>query len=278
MKGVVPVDKPHQDCYAQVMAPDPERVHACPNCGKPIEEDRYVRRRDGTYRCEHCYFADTYLDGVVERMETGYLVTLEAFVNAIDAREHEVGNHSLRVTEFSLVIGNACGIQGRDLVGLYCGSLLHDIGKIGVPDQVLHKAGPLNAEEQAIMHKHPEIGYRIIGHIGYFAAAAEIIRTHHEHFDGSGYPQGLKGEEIPHGARVFAVADALDALTVTRPYRQAVSFDAAIEEILRASGASFDPAVVEGFLKALDELKEMVGRVIFDSRDMGHGDLLSAVE
>lgn len=275
MKGVVPVDKPHQDCYAQVMAPDPERVHACPNCGKPIEEDRYVRRRDGTYRCEHCYFADTYLDGVVERMETGYLVTLEAFVNAIDAREHEVGNHSLRVTEFSLVIGNACGIQGRDLVGLYCGSLLHDIGKIGVPDQVLHKAGPLNAEEQAIMHKHPEIGYRIIGHIGYFAAAAEIIRTHHEHFDGSGYPQGLKGEEIPHGARVFAVADALDALTVTRPYRQAVSFDAAIEEILRASGASFDPAVVEGFLKALDELKEMVGRVIFDSRDMGHGDLLS---
>jgi HD-GYP domain-containing protein (c-di-GMP phosphodiesterase class II) len=251
------------------------RVHTCPNCGMPIEEDRYVKRRDGTFRCEHCYFADTYLEGVVQRIETGYLVTLEAFVNAIDAREHEVGNHSLRVTEFSLVIGNACGVQGRDLVGLYCGSLLHDIGKIGVPDTVLLKAGPLNAEEQALMHKHPEIGYHIIGHIGYFAAAAEIIRTHHEHFDGSGYPRGLKGEEIPLGARVFAVADALDALTVTRPYHQAVSFDAAIEEIQRASGKDFDPAVVEGFLRALDELKEMVGRIIFNSKDIGHGDLFN---
>ena len=250
-----------------------EGIHACPNCGRPIEEDRYVRRRDGTYRCEHCYFADTYLDGVVLRMETGYLVTLEAFVNAIDAREHEVGNHSLRVTEFSLVIGNAFGIRGRDLVGLYCGALLHDIGKIGVPDAVLLKAGPLDATEQTIMHRHPEIGYRIIGHIGYFSAAAEIIRTHHEHFDGSGYPRGLKGENIPPGARVFAVADALDALTVTRPYRRAVSFDAAIEEILRASGTIFDPSVVQAFLKASDELKEMVGRIVFDS-NVGHGDLL----
>jgi HD-GYP domain-containing protein (c-di-GMP phosphodiesterase class II) len=123
------------------------------------------------------------------------------------------------------------------------------------------------------MHKHPEIGYHIIGHIGYFAAAAEIIRTHHEHFDGSGYPRGLKCEEIPHGARVFAVADALDALTVTRPYRLAVSFDASVEEILRASGTTFDPAVVEAFLKASEELKELVGRIVFDS-NIGHGDLL----
>jgi putative nucleotidyltransferase with HDIG domain len=255
------------------MASDPVSVHACPNCGRPIEEDRYVRRRDGTYRCEHCYFTDTYLEGVVERMETGYLVTLEAFVNAIDAREHEVGNHSLRVTEFSLVIGNASGVRGRDLVALYCGSLLHDIGKIGVPDRVLEKAGPLTAEEQAIMHKHPEIGYRIISHIGYFAAAAEIIRTHHEHYDGSGYPRGLKGEEIPHGARVFAVADALDALTVTRPYRRAVPFESAVDEILRASGTIFDPAVVEAFLKASDDLRELVGRIVFGSKDIEHGDL-----
>jgi putative nucleotidyltransferase with HDIG domain len=268
------VDKAHGYCYAQVMATAPEKsVHACPHCGKPIEEDRYVMRRDGTYRCEHCYFTDTYLDGIVQRMETGYLVTLEAFVNAIDAREHEVGNHSLRVTEFALVIGNACGMRGRDLVGLYCGALLHDIGKIGVPDEVLHKAGPLTAGEQEIMRKHPEIGYRIIGHIGYFAAAAEIIRAHHEHFDGSGYPRGLKGEEIPHGARVFAVADALDALTVTRPYRQAVPFESAIEEILRASGKAFDPAVVEALLKSADELKELVGRIVFDSKDRGQGDL-----
>jgi response regulator RpfG family c-di-GMP phosphodiesterase len=249
-------------------------MHTCPNCGRPIEADRYVKRRDGSYRCEHCYFADTYLDGVVGRMETGSLVTLEAFVAAIDAREHEVGNHSLRVTEFSLVIGSACGVRGRDLVGLYSGSLLHDVGKIGVPDQVLLKAGPLTPEEQAIMHKHPEIGFRIIGHIGYFAAAAEIIRTHHEHFDGSGYPRGLRGQDIPHGARVFAVSDALDALTVSRPYRKAVPFDAAAEEILRESGKTFDPAVVEAFLRSTDELKEMIGRIVFDSKDFERGDLL----
>ncbi len=267
------VHKPYPRCYAQRMPVNQEQVHACPNCGRIIEADRYVRRRDGTYRCEHCYFTDTYLEGVVQRMETGYLVTLEAFVNAIDAREHEVANHSLRVTEFSLVIGNASGIRGRDLVGLYCGALLHDIGKIGVPDAVLLKAGPLSAEERDIMHKHPEIGFHIIGHIGYFSGAAEIIRTHHEHFDGSGYPRGLKGEEIPHGARVCAVADALDALTVTRPYRQAVSFEAAQDEILRESGKTFDPAVVEAFFKASDELKEMIGRIVFDSRDIGRGDL-----
>jgi HD-GYP domain-containing protein (c-di-GMP phosphodiesterase class II) len=250
------------------MTSNPEFTHTCPNCGMPLEQDRYVKRRDGTYRCEHCYFANTYLDGIVQRMETGYLVTLEAFVNAIDAHEHEVGDHSLRVTEFSLIIGNASGIRGRDLVDLYCGSLLHDIGKIGVPDAVLHKAGPLNAEEEATMHKHPEIGHRIIGHIGYFAKAAEIIHTHHEHYDGSGYPRRLKGEEIPFGARVFAVADALDALTVTRPYRQAVPFEAAIDEILSASGKIFDPAAVEAFLKASDELKDYIGRIVFSGMDL----------
>src|SRR5574337_15767 len=224
---------------------DPEQQLLCPNCHTQIEPDRYVLRRDGAYRCEHCYFADTYLDGIVHRMETGYLVTLEAFVNAIDAREHEVGSHSLRVTEFSLVIGNACGIKGRDLVDLYCGSLLHDIGKIGIPDAILLKPGPLDPEEAAIMHKHPEIGYKIIGRIGYFSKAAEIVMCHHELFDGTGYPRGLKGEQIPAGARVFAVADALDALTVTRPYHAADTFEIAVETIRLESGRLYDPAVVE---------------------------------
>jgi putative nucleotidyltransferase with HDIG domain len=241
----------------------PERMHTCPNCGTPIEESRYVMRPDGTFRCEHCYFNNTYLEGVVHSIDTAYLVTLEAFVNAIDAREHEVGNHSLRVTEFSMIIGKACDVRGRDLVDLYCGALLHDIGKIGVPDAVLHKAGPLAPEEQAAMHQHPEIGFRIISHIGYFARAAAIIRTHHEHYDGSGYPRGLKGGDIPHGARVFAIADALDALTVIRPYREALVFEAALEEIIRQSGTIYDPAVVQSALKASDELKDYVGRIVF---------------
>jgi len=239
-------------------------IHTCPNCGNTITEDRYVMRADGTYRCEHCYFNDTYLEGVVHFIDTAYLVTLEAFVNAIDAREHEVGNHSLRVMEYSLIIANACDVRGRDLVDLYCGALLHDIGKIGVPDAILHKTGPLNTDELAVMHTHPEIGYRIIGHIGYFAHAAEIIRSHHEHFDGSGYPRGLKGEAIPHGARVFAVADALDALTVRRSYHEALSFEETLDEIIKASGKIYDPAVVQAALKSSDELKDYIGRIVID--------------
>jgi putative nucleotidyltransferase with HDIG domain len=252
------------------MATEQQRMHACPHCGMPIEENRYVMRPDGTFRCEHCYFADTYLEGIAHHIDTAYLVTLEAFVSAIDAREHEVGNHSLRVTEFSLVIANACGVKGRELVDLYCGALLHDIGKIGVPDAVLQKAGPLTAEEQSIMHRHPEIGYRIVSHIGYFANAAEIIRSHHEHYDGSGYPRGLGGDAIPHGARVFAVADSLDALTVKRPYREALSFERALEEIIKSSGKIFDPAVLQAALKAADELKEYIGRIVFSGMDLQH--------
>jgi len=237
-------------------------VLVCPHCGAKIEGNRYIKRADGTYRCEHCYFADTHLEDVVDEIETSYLVTLEAFVSAIDAREHEVGNHSLRVTQFAMIMGHVYGITGRDLVDLYCGALLHDIGKIGVPDDVLHKTGPLTTEEQAIMHGHPEIGHRIISHIGYFAKAAEIIRNHHEHFDGTGYPRGLKGSEIPVGARVFAVADALDALTVKRPYREALPFEEAQRTILTASGKNFDPAVIETFTKAANELKGYIGKIM----------------
>ncbi len=239
-----------------------EDIHVCPHCGAKIEGNRYIKRADGTYRCEHCYFADTHLEDVVDEIETSYLVTLEAFVSAIDAREHEVGDHSLRVTQFAMIMGHTCGVTGRDLVNLYCGSLLHDIGKIGVPDAVLHKKGPLTPEEQAIMHGHPEIGHRIISHIGYFAKAAEIIRSHHEHFDGSGYPLGLRGDAIPMGARVFAAADALDALTVKRPYREALPFEAAQREILAASGKNFDPAVVAAFVKAADDLKSYIGKIM----------------
>jgi len=239
-----------------------EDIRACPHCGSKIEGNRYIKRADGTYRCEHCYFADTHLEDVVEEIETSYLVTLEAFVSAIDAREHEVGDHSLRVTQFAMIMGHAYGVTGRDLVDLYCGALLHDIGKIGVPDSVLHKTGPLTTEERAIMHGHPEIGHRIISHIGYFAKAAEIIRCHHEHFDGTGYPRGLKGNEIPIGARVFALADALDALTVTRPYREALPFEGAHREILAASGKNFDPAVVNAFVKASDDLKSHIGKIM----------------
>ena len=235
----------------------------CAHCGTEIKGNRYIKAPDDTYACETCYFRDTYLDGIVDQIETSYLATIEAFVSAIDAREHEVGNHSLRVTQFAVVIGRAYGIVGRDLVDLYCGALLHDIGKIGVPDPVLHKRGPLSADEQVIMHRHPEIGHKVISHIGYLAKAAEIILSHHEHFDGTGYPRGLKGIEITPGARVFAVADALDALTVERPYRKAVSFEEAQKEIVPSSGKIFDPKVVKAFLDASGELKGFIGKLLF---------------
>lgn len=252
------------------MVATPKRIHHCPTCGKEVAEGRYVLRSDGSFRCEHCYFQNTYLDGVVHQIDTAHLMTLEAFVSAIDAREHEVGNHSLRVTQYSLVIANACGVSGRELVDIYCGALLHDIGKIGVPDVVLFKQGPLAPEELQVMHRHPEIGYRIVSHIGYFSQAAEIIRSHHEHFDGTGYPRNLRADGIPHGARVFSVADALDALTVKRPYRDAVSFEQARELIMREERRIYDPSVIGGFRRAADELKEMVGTVVLTESDLNH--------
>ncbi len=234
----------------------------CKHCGSPIQGQSYIEKEAGLYLGEECYFRDTYLDGIVNEIEATYLATIEAFVSAIDAKEHEVGNHSLRVTQFAVMIGNGYGIRGRDLVDLYCGALLHDLGKIGIPDALLLKKGPLDAEEQAVMHGHPEIGYRIINHIGYLSKAAEIIRAHHEHFDGTGYPRGLRGAEIPAGARVFAVADTLDALTVKRPYREAVTYEEAKRIILTASGKLFDPSVVDAFMKASDELKDFIGKII----------------
>lgn len=235
----------------------------CTHCGSGIKDRRYIKKGDNTYCCENCYFRDTYLDGIVGQMEASYLATLEAFVAAIDAREHEVGNHSLRVTQYAIVIGRGYGVSGRDLVDLYCGALLHDLGKIGIPDAILHKESPLTDQELVVMRRHPDIGYGIVSHIGYLSRASEIVRSHHEHYDGSGYPRGLKGTEIPVGARVFAVADALDALTVKRPYREALSFGEAGNELRAESERIFDPQVVDVFMDVSKDLKEFVGRILF---------------
>jgi putative nucleotidyltransferase with HDIG domain len=232
------------------------------HCNTEIQGNLYIRKPDGTFCCDRCYFKETYLEGIINKIEGTYLATIEAFVSAIDAREHEVGNHSLRVTQFALVIGHRYGLRGRDLVDLYCGALLHDIGKIGIPDAILLKKGHLTHEEQTTMRRHPEIGFGIVSHIGYLSRAAEIVRAHHEHFDGTGYPQALKGEEIPLGARIFAIADAFDALTVKRPYHEAVQFESAEAEIRKASGSLFAPDAVEAFADASGEIKDWIGRVM----------------
>ena len=136
------------------------------------------------------------------------------------------------------------------------GALLHDVGKIGVPDYILHKPGPLTPEEWDEMKRHPDIGNEMLKDIAFLSGAAAIVHAHHERFDGKGYPNGLTGEEMPLGARIFNVADAFDAMTTDRPYRKALSVAEAREEVLRNSGTQFDPEVVQSFLLVFDELVE----------------------
>ena len=146
----------------------------------------------------------------------------------------------------------------EELTDLAHGVLLHDIGKIGIPDAILLKPGPLTKDEWAIMRKHPEIGRRLIENIPFLKGAVPIVYCHHERWDGNGYPAGLREEEIPLGARIFSVVDAFDAMTFDRPYSKAVSFEAAKAEIIRCSGSHFDPTIVESFLKVPDALLQEI--------------------
>ena len=189
-----------------------------------------------------------------------YRLTLEALVTALDARECETGHHSQRVVRYCLAIADQMGITGRERDDLGRGALLHDIGKIGVPDHILLKPGPLTSEEWVEMRRHPEIGARILSDIAFLAPAAEIVLTHQETFDGSGYPRGMKGEEIPLGSRIFAVADTLDAILSDRPYRRGRPLAYAREEIQRYSGTQFDPAVAEAFQEVPDDVWQRMRR------------------
>jgi HD-GYP domain-containing protein (c-di-GMP phosphodiesterase class II) len=164
------------------------------------------------------------------------------------------------VSRLAVILGHALGLKGQELADLYTGAILHDLGKIAVPDAILLKKGPLTPEEQRVMRRHPGTGRGIIGHIGYLAKAAEIVWAHHEHFDGSGYPRGLKGEDISRGARIFSVADALDALTVKRPYHGALSFEEARQEIATHSGTIYDPAVVKALENVSEEIRDFIGK------------------
>ncbi|MBI3958580.1 MAG: HD domain-containing protein [Chloroflexi bacterium] len=175
--------------------------------------------------------------------------TLDALVAALDARDKETEGHSRRVVLFTLALARRMGIPENELAVLRRGALLHDIGKIGVPDAILLKPGPLTDEERAIMRNHPEWGRRILAGIPFLEGAAEIVCAHQERWDGAGYPLGLAGSAIPLGARIFAVADTLDAITSDRPYRAGQPYSFARQEILAGSGTQFDPAVVDAFLQ-----------------------------
>src|SRR5438067_6522403 len=180
-----------------------------------------------------------------------YSSTLAALVHALDAREHETSDHSQRVVRYTLAIAERMGIAHVEDIGR--GALLHDIGKTGVPDSILLKPGPLTHAEWAEMRRHPEVGYRILEAIDFLRPAAEIVLAHQERWDGGGYPRGLTGESLPLGARIFMIADTLDAMTSDRPYRRAASFAEARLEIGRCASTQFDPGCVEAFATLSDE-------------------------
>jgi putative nucleotidyltransferase with HDIG domain len=188
-----------------------------------------------------------------DRLRETYDATLEALAAALDARDSETGGHSSRVTVYTMDMAKELGVVegSEDWLNIERASLLHDVGKIGVSDAILNKPGPLTAEEWQQMRKHPAIGFEMLKDVKFLATAAEIVYTHHERYDGRGYPCGLEREDIPLGARIFAVADAFDAMTSDRPYRRALSVDKASEEITHNSGTQFDPAVVKAFLRCL---------------------------
>ena len=190
----------------------------------------------------------------MENLEHSYDVTLEALGDALDLKDSETEGHSKRVTAYTIALARAMGISPSQIKIIARGAFLHDIGKMAIPDDILRKPGKLTEEEQVVMREHCSRGYHMLRKIPFLSEAAEIVFSHQEHYDGSGYPSGLSGGEIPIGSRIFAIADTLDAITSDRPYRKARSFDTAREEILSNSGTQFDPSVVEVFLKIPNEL------------------------
>ena len=195
-------------------------------------------------------------------IEETYESTLLALVTALDVREEETNRHSHRVMEYTLELATRAGIEGAELVEIGRGALLHDIGKIGVPDAILLKPGKLTDEEWVQMKEHPGTGHTMLNNIKFLKGAASLVITHQECFDGTGYPGGLRGKDIPKGARLFAIADTMDAIMSDRPYRKARGYKAARDEIERCSGTQFDPDAVKIFLSVpeerWDEIREQV--------------------
>lgn len=189
-------------------------------------------------------------------LERSYDITLEALGDALDLKDAETEGHSKRVTAFTVALARAMGLSPGQIRVMARGAFLHDIGKMAIPDAILLKPGRLDAPEQFTMREHCTRGYQMLRKIAFLQEAAEIVYSHQEHYDGSGYPRGLKGDEIPLGARIFAVADTLDAITSDRPYRKADSFASARQEIKRCSGTQFDPRVVQVYLSMPDQLWE----------------------
>jgi response regulator RpfG family c-di-GMP phosphodiesterase len=210
---------------------------------------RRARRRHELYLEEMVATRTRELNGALATVEGSYRATLEALAASLEARDHETHGHSERVVAFSLRLGRELRLDDEQLRALEFGAMLHDIGKIGVPDAVLRKPGRLTEEEWALMRRHPKLGEQILSGIEFLGGAARVVAQHHERWDGTGYPMGLRGEEIDLNARIFAVADAFDAITSDRVYRGARSYESAVDELGTGAGRHFDPQVVASFYR-----------------------------
>jgi HD-GYP domain-containing protein (c-di-GMP phosphodiesterase class II) len=206
--------------------------------GKERQLERYAADLRETFKQERARS---------QELTRSYTATVRALSNAVEARDAYTGKHAERVTAYGLRIARAAGLPVSDAPDLEFGFLLHDIGKVAIPDAILYKPSSLTEKEHALMAQHPLIGAAIVGEIEFLSDASQIVRSHHERWDGNGYPDGLAGEEIPLAARVFTVADVLDALTTDRPYRPASPFGMARRMIVASAGTQFDPRVVEAF-------------------------------
>ncbi|HEY1159948.1 MAG TPA: HD domain-containing phosphohydrolase [Terracidiphilus sp.] len=251
----VAVDSMRRGAYDYLLKPF-EREHLVNTVQRALDH-RQVLQESHNYQqnLEQVVRARTeMLRQTMENLEHSYDVTLEALGDALDLKDSETEGHSKRVTAYTIALARAMGITPAQIKVIARGAFLHDIGKMAIPDDILRKSGKLTTEEQDVMREHCSRGYHMLRKIPFLSESAEIVFSHQEHFDGGGYPRGVCGSEIPIGARIFAVADTLDAITSDRPYRKASSFDSAREEILRCSGSQFDPGVVEIFLKVPNEL------------------------
>jgi response regulator RpfG family c-di-GMP phosphodiesterase len=234
---------------------------------KPVNVDELLiaaeraleRRQLLVERREYQALLERRVEEATANLQSAYQQTLEALGAALDSRDVGTESHSRRVHGYSLALGREHGVPKEQLHDLAHGVLLHDIGKIGIPDAILLKPGPLTPEEWATMRTHPEIGKRLVEKIPFLQNAVPVIWCHHEKWDGTGYPRKLRGEEIPLFARIFSVVDAFDAMTFDRPYSRAIPLEDAMAEIKRCAGSHFDPDVVRSFervpLALLEEIR-----------------------
>ena len=234
-----------------------DTVH-CYWCNKEVAKDKVLIREGKNYCCEGCYLGEFAEQTHLHELDEAYMALTESLVTALDAREHETGLHSKRVACHTQVLARQSITDTDVLKQIYWGSLLHDIGKIAIPDSILLKEGKLADDEWEIMRTHPQKGHDIIAEIPFLDEAAKIILYHEERYDGKGYPEGISGDDIPWGARLFAIIDTLDAITNDRPYRKGMEFDVAKKEIISLSGQQFDPDAVDAFLAEEGTLREMV--------------------